>query len=322
MTDPRDLPYCFPPHPSPRKPSYQLPENAVDTHFHIFGPPEVFPWSPPEQRIYTPPAAPLAHYRMLAKHLGIDRGVVVQPMAHGFDNSVTLDAIARSGGNMMGVAKVNQQTPDEELQRLHEGGIRGARFNLRVREGGSAEKAGIESVLGRIGKLGWSVTFHVAATELEPDWYAGMNLPVIIDHYARVNFGDGVEQPAFQTLLRLFRDCSHIFVKISCIERCSAVGPPYEDSLPFAHALLEIAPERLLWGTDWPNSQRYELGQQCDTGELVDMVPKLIPDAGLRKLILVDNPLKLFPFDQTGSSADTVSNAGVESQVHWPPDGG
>ncbi len=299
MTAARDLPYCFPPHPSPRKPVYRLPENSVDTHFHIFGPPEVFPWAPAEQRIYTPPASPLSHYRMLAEHLGIDRGVVVQPMAHGFDNSVTLDAIARSEGRMMGVIKMNAETTDHQLEDMHGRGIRGARFNLHVREGGSYDKTEIENAIDRIRPLGWSVTFHARAIDLvnDADWFARLPIPVIIDHYARVNFGDGVEQPAFRNLLELFRNNAHIWVKISCIERCSAAGPPYADSLPFAHALLEIAPERLLWGTDWPHSQRYSLGEQCDTGELVDMIPQLIPDESMQHQILVENPLKLFPFD-------------------------
>lgn len=299
MTDPPDLPYCLPPNPCPSKPAYRLPEGAVDAHFHVFGPPELFPWAPPEERVYTPPAAPLAHYRMLAEHLGIDRGVVVQPMAHGFDNAATLDAVARSGGRLMGVAKARPDASDAELERLHAGGVRGVRFNLHVSQGGSADKREIEAVIDRVRPLGWSVTFHARARDLEADagWFAGMAAPVIIDHYARVDFGGGVGQPAFRNLLELARNNEHVHVKLSCIERCSASGPPWEDSLPFAHALLEAAPDRLLWGTDWPHSQRFAIGQQCDTGALVDMIPKLIPDEALRRRILVENPLKLFPFD-------------------------
>lgn len=299
MTEPQDLPYCFPPHPSPRKPGFALPPGAVDTHFHIFGPPEVFPWSPPEKRVYTPPASPLSHYHQLMEHLGIDRGIVIQPMAHGHDNAVTLDAIARSDGRLMGVAKVDDSFTDDDLNRLHEGGIRGVRFNMIAESGGTGNLALIDSVVERIRDRGWSLTIHAKPDGLiqNADWLAGIPVPTIIDHYGRISFAHGTTQPAFQTLLNLLRDHAHIWAKISCIERCSAAGPPYADAPEFTHAMVDIAPDRLLWGTDWPHSQRYTIGEQCDTGELVDMIPELLPDAEIRQKVLVENPLKLFPFD-------------------------
>ena len=298
MTKSSDLPYCFPPHPSPRKPSYALPPGSVDTHFHIFGPPEVFPWSPPEKRVYTPPAAPLSHYHQLMKHVGISRGVVIQPMAHGHDNSVTLDAIARSDGHLMGVAKVDDTFSDRDLETLHAGGIRGVRFNMIAESGGTGNLDLIETVAGRVRDLGWSLTIHTKPDGLleNADWLAGMRLPTIIDHYARVDFGDGVNQPAFQRLVDLLRDNAHIWAKISCIERCSSTGPPYADAPLFAQALVAAAPDRILWGTDWPHSQRYSIGDQCDTGELVDTIPQLVPDENDRHRILVENPLRLFDF--------------------------
>ena len=298
MTKSSDLPYCFPPHPSPRKPSYALPPGSVDTHFHIFGPPEVFPWSPPEKRIYTPPAAPLSHYHQLMEHLGISRGVVIQPMAHGHDNSVTLDAIARSNGRLMGVAKVDDTFSDRDLETLHAGGIRGVRFNMIAESGGTGNLDLIETVAGRVRDLGWSLTIHTKPDGLleNADWLARMRLPTIIDHYARVDFEDGVNQPAFQRLVDLLRDNAHIWAKISCIERCSSTGPPYADAPLFAQALVAAAPDRILWGTDWPHSQRYSIGEQCDTGELVDTIPQLVPDENDRHRILVENPLRLFDF--------------------------
>ena len=299
VKDPRDLPYCYPPHPSPKKPDYVLPAGAVDTHFHIFGPPEVFPWSPPEQRVYTPPASPLSHYHQLMEHLGISRGVVIQPMAHGHDNSVTLDAVARSGGRLMGVAKVDDSFTSRDIEKLHEGGIRGVRFNMFVEHGGTGDKAMIERVIDRIREFGWSITFHARPKHMveNGDWFRTVPIPTIIDHYGRIGFADGTDQPAFRILLDLLQNHEHIYAKLSCIERCSAAGPPYDDALPFAHAMLEAAPDRLLWGTDWPHSQRYRISEQCDTGELVDAIPRLIPDETLRRRILVENPLKLFGFD-------------------------
>ncbi|MEE2720961.1 MAG: amidohydrolase family protein [Pseudomonadota bacterium] len=298
MTKSSDLPYCFPPHPSPRKPSYALPPGSVDTHFHIFGPPEVFPWSPPEKRVYTPPAAPLSHYHQLMEHLGISRGVVIQPMAHGHNNSVTLDAIARSNGHLLGVAKVDDTFSDRDLETLHAGGIRGVRFNMIAESGGTGNLDLIETVAGRVRDLGWSLTIHTKPDGLleNADWLARMRLPTIIDHYARVDFEDGVNQPAFQRLVDLLRDNAHIWAKISCTERCSSTGPPYADAPLFAQALVAAAPDRILWGTDWPHSQRYSIGDQCDTGELVDTIPQLVPDENDRHRILVENPLRLFDF--------------------------
>lgn len=298
MTEPHELPYCFPPHPSPRKPSYRLPDGAVDAHFHIFGPPEVFPWSPPEKRVYTPPASPLSHYHQLMTHLGIDRGVVIQPMAHGHDNTVTLDAIAQSDGRLMGVAKVDDTFTEADIDTLHDGGIRGVRFNMIAESGGTGNLALIDSVVDRIKDRGWSLTIHAKPDALvgNANWLAAMPVPTIVDHYGRIDFADGVGQPAFRTILDLLGNHEHIWAKISCIERCSAKGPPYADAPDFALAMAEIAPDRLLWGTDWPHSQRYTIGEQCDTGELVDTIPCLLPDPAIRRMVLVDNPLKLFPF--------------------------
>ena len=199
----------------------------------------------------------------------------------------------------MGVAKVNDAFTDTDLDALHAGGIRGVRFNMIAESGGTGNLALIDTVVDRIKDRGWSLTIHAKPDGLvqNADWLAAMPVPTIIDHYGRISFADGTEQPAFQTLLNLLRDHEHIWAKISCIERCSAVGPPYADAPEFAHAMLEATPERLLWGTDWPHSQRYTIGEQCDTGELVDMIPELVPDAALRQKILVENPLRLFPFD-------------------------
>lgn len=294
----KELPYCFPPHPSPRKPNFKLPAGTVDAHFHCFGPPEIFPWSPPEKRVYTPPAAPYAHYRMLANHLGIDRGVIVQPMAHGIDNSITLDAVARSHGRLRGVAKVDDGFDLADLKKLHAGGIRGVRFNLIEESGGQVDLGMFDKVVGRIAKLGWSITFHVKPDELvaHADWFRKLPIPTIIDHFGRVPFKNGVGQEAFQVLLQLLRE-KQLWAKISCAERQSALGPPYNDAPPFAHALLAVAPDRLLWGTDWPHSQRFKIGQQCDDGDLVDLVPRLLPDEASRRKVLIENPARLFGFD-------------------------
>lgn len=292
------LPMCYPPHPNPRKPQFEMPPGSCDTHFHIFGPPERFPWAPASARVYTPPAAPFEHYRKLADHLGIDRGVVVQPMAHGHDNYVTLDAIARSGGRLRGVAKVDDSFDYAALAVLHTGGIRGVRFNMIADSGGKVDLPLFESVIKKIQPLGWSVTFHLRPTELieHAIWLQAIEIPLIIDHFARVKFSDGPDQDAFLVLLELMHQ-DNIYTKISCAERNSTMGSPYLDALAFAHALVDVAPDRLLWGTDWPHSQRFEPGLMCDDGELVDLLPMMVPDAATRQKILVDTPARLFDFE-------------------------
>jgi predicted TIM-barrel fold metal-dependent hydrolase len=292
-----ELPVIYPPHPNPRRPVFELPANTCDAHFHVFGPPDRFPYA--DTRVYTPPAAPLEHFLNLMEILGTERGVVVTPNAHGLDNTVSLDAIARAGGRFRGVAKVDDTCSDEDLQRLHDGGMRGIRFNLIAELGGQPNLPMYERVMARVAPLGWSVTFHMLPPVLIEiaDWIRSIEIPVIIDHFARVSFADGVGQKPYQVLLELAAE-DHVWVKISCAERLSAVGPPYEDALPFAHALVEVAPDRLLWGTDWPHTQRYGPGEMCDDGDLVDLLPEMIPDEAILKRTLVDNPATLFRFDR------------------------
>src|ERR1051325_8186008 len=122
------MPYCYPPDPNTRKPSFTPPANSCDTHFHIFGPPEKFPFLSTHE--YTPPAAPLEHYLKMIEIIGVERAVVVQPSVHGLDNSATLDAIAQSKGRFRGVARINDKTGRDTLRELHEKGVRGVRFNL------------------------------------------------------------------------------------------------------------------------------------------------------------------------------------------------
>ena len=291
-----ELPVIYPPHPNPRKPKFALPPGTCDSHFHIFGPPDRFPYAP--TRVYTPPAAPLEHFLNLMEVLGTERGVVVQPNAHGFDNKVTLDAIARSGGRFRGVAKLDDTFSDGDLEKLHEGGIRGIRFNLIAELGGKPNLPMYKRVIERITPLGWSITLHMLPPELVEiaDWIRTIRIPLIIDHFARVDFAGGVKQKPYQVLLELAAE-EHIWVKISCAERLSALGPPYLDSVPFAHALIEAAPDRLLWGTDWPHTQRFKPGHMCDDGDLVDLLPEMVPDAAILTRTLVDNPAQLFGFD-------------------------
>jgi 2-pyrone-4,6-dicarboxylate lactonase len=295
------MPYCLPPDPNTRKPSFSLPANSCDTHFHIFGPPETFPFLSTHE--YTPPAAPLEHYLKMAAIIGIERGVVVQPSVHGLDNSATLDAIAKSGGRFRGVARIDDKTRKSELQQLHDGGVRGVRFNLLDRPRGNVKLDVLDRCIEHIVELGWSVDLHIDGKNLleQEQRIRSMPLPVVIDHIARIKPVEGLTQPAFQLLLDLLK-ANHIWVKVSGADKIcnpqvhSYFGLPFVEVIPFARAVTAAAPNRIIWGTDWPHSNNFAPGHTPNDGDLVDLLAAFVPDEQTRTKILVDNPAALYGF--------------------------
>lgn len=293
---------CMPPDPNPRKPGFHPPPGSWDTHFHIFGPPDMFPFASTRQ--YTPPAAPLEHYLNMAAVIGIERGVVVQPSVHGLDNSVTLDAIKRSGGRFRGVARVDDKAGRSDLKKLHEAGIRGVRFNLLDRPRGNVALDVLDRVVERIAEFGWSVDLHIDPKNLlaQERRIRALPLPVVFDHIARINPAEGPNQPAFQLLLELVKK-DRFWVKVSGADKiCNTAvrsypGLPYPEVIPFAQALIEAAAERVIWGTDWPHSNIFAPGQTANDGDLMDLLAAFAPDEAVRKKILVDNPRALYGFD-------------------------
>src|SRR5438270_2632530 len=181
----------LPPDPNPRKPRFTPPPDTCDTHFHVFGPPHLFPYV--EERRYTPPAAPLEHFFGMAAIVGIERGIMVQPNVHRWDSDSTLDAIAKSDGRLLGMIHANPEFTEADHRKLHAGGVRGVRFNCISSSGGSFDEAGFNKVLSRAERLGWAVDLHIEADFLEPhaELIARVPLPVIIDHFAYVRSQTG-----------------------------------------------------------------------------------------------------------------------------------
>ncbi len=294
---------CMPPDPNPRKPRFTPPPNSCDTHAHVFGPPEKFPFAPTRQ--YTPPAAPIEHYLNMLAVIGIDRGVVVQPSAHGFDNTATLDAIAKKGGRFRGIARVDDTTTAEELKGLHEGGIRGVRFNLLDRSAGNIKLMVFDRVIERLVEFGWSVDLHIDPKNLveQERRIRAIPVPVVFDHLARINPADELGQEAFQLLLDFLKD-ERFWVKLTGVDKISRTdsrsdkGLFYTDVVPFARALIEAAPDRVIWGTDWPHSNIFIPGKTPNDGDLLDLLSEFAPDESVRHKILVDNPSRLYGFDQ------------------------
>jgi predicted TIM-barrel fold metal-dependent hydrolase len=281
------------PDPNTKTPAYKPPAGACDAHCHIFGPGDKYPYA--ADRTYTPPDAPLARFKELQKTLGLERAVLVNASCHGNDNTVILDAIAQSGGKYRGVANVDVSVKDDELKRLHAGGIRGIRFNFVQHLGGTPDLDDFAELVGRLRSFGWHVVLHFDAADLVTfhSMLERLPVPFVIDHMGRVPTKDGLDQRPFKVLLATLH-MTNCWVKISGAERISSEGPPFTDAVPFARALLAAAPDRVLWGTDWPHPNIKK--HMPNDGDLVDLIPLYMPDTVLQRKVLIDNPQRLYGF--------------------------
>jgi predicted TIM-barrel fold metal-dependent hydrolase len=272
---------------------FTLPPLSCDAHCHVFGPAARFPYA--RNRRYTPDDAPKERLAELHRVLGFERAVVVQASCHGTDNSAMLDAIASAAGRRRGVAIVDDTFRDADYAALHERGIRGVRFNFVKHLGGMPDPNVVTRVVERIRPLGWHVVVHLDAAdivELSPQ-LRRLPTPFVIDHMGRIKAAAGLEQPAFQALLELVA-LERCWVKVCGAERVSSEGPPFHDAIPFAHALIARAPDRVLWGTDWPHPN---VGPNVPSdGDLVDLLPLIAPDSATLHALLVANPLRLYDF--------------------------
>lgn len=268
------------------------PAGSWDTHFHVLGPQARFPYA--ATRKYTPPDVPLE--RLLALHdmLGIERGFVVHANTHGFDNSVDLDAVARSGGRYCAVVRLDGSVTPGAAARLHADGARGVRFAFNPEHGGSLDLAAFGHVVKTVAPLGWFVELHFEADalpELE-SWLKSIPAAVVIDHLGRVDCGKGIDQRCFRSLLELARR-PNFWIKLSGVDRISRQRFPYGDVRPFAAALAEIAADRLLWGSDWPHTGVFDGERMADDASLLDAFAGFFADEALRRRILAENPLRL-----------------------------
>jgi predicted TIM-barrel fold metal-dependent hydrolase len=286
--------YCQGPDPDTRAPNFKAPPKACDAHCHVFGPATKFPFAP--DRGYTPPDAPFEAFQKLQKILGLERAVIVQATCHGTDNSAALDAIARSNGRYRGVALVDDSFSDKDIEALHAGGMRGVRFSFARHLSGPPDFSRVKRIADRVRPLGWHLVLYLEASDVveHARTIAGFGMPVVIDHMGRVKTRDGLDQPAFRQLQNFLRG-ENIWVKICGPERISSAGAPFTDAVPFARALIEAAPDRVLWGTDWPHPNID--GTMPNDGELMNLLALAAPDEKMRNRILVDNPARLYGFD-------------------------
>ncbi len=282
------------PHRDPHPPhAFAPPPGACDAHCHVFGPAARFPFS--ADRTYTPPDSGIDDFERLQNRLGLSRAVFVQASCHGTDNAAMVDALRRGAGKYAGVAMIDESFSPADIAALHDAGVRGTRFNFVAHLGGAPELDVFWRLVERVQPFGWHIVLHFDAKDLPQyaELLDRMPCPYVIDHMARVPVTAGVRQEPFEQLLSLMAD-ERCWVKISGAERLTADGPPpYDDVVPFARALIAAAPDRVLWGTDWPHPN---VRHMPDDGDLLDLLVQFAPDADVRTGILVHNPETLYDF--------------------------
>ena len=292
-------PDYLPFHPAPKRPDYRAPEGAVDAHCHVFGPRAVFPFAP--ERKYTPVDAPKEKLFELRDFLGLSRNVIVQATCHGKDNRALVDALVNSRGRARGVAIVGDDVSEGELDRLDEAGVRGVRFNFLRRLVDAVPRDAFRRIADRVAGRGWHVVVYFESqdlAELRP-FLRELPGPVVIDHMGRPDVGAGTGSAGFRQLLDFLSETPEMWVKVSCPERLTVSGPPYDDVVPFARTLVERFPDRVLWGTDWPHPNMKS--HMPDDGELVDLIPRIAPTEDLRHRLLVKNPMRLYWPEEDGA---------------------
>jgi predicted TIM-barrel fold metal-dependent hydrolase len=282
-----------------RSPGFRAPSAGCDCHFHVFGPPKQYPYGTDLR--YTPPLAPLGDYMELAKKLGIERFVLVQPSAYGRDNRCLLDAMREIGKDRCrGIVDIDENAPDAELAKLNAAGVRGVRVNvqpIKPFESGFAGKLlpRIERLRARCAELGWQLDFLAPGwltSELMPTLHK-LNVDFTLAHFGLFQAKDGVRQPGFQQLLELLRHGErHCWVKLTGVYRMS-MSQGFADVAPMARALIDAAPDRLIWGSDYPH---LSFADKIGSVELWNLLGDWAPHDATRRRILVDNPQALFRF--------------------------
>jgi 2-pyrone-4,6-dicarboxylate lactonase len=284
----------------PAKPRFQLPTGAVDAHCHVFGPGAEFPYAP--ERKYTPCDASKQQLFALRDRLGFSRNVIVQATCHGADNRAMADACLASGGKARGVATVKRSVTDNELQALHQAGVRGVRFNFVKRLVDFTPKDELLEIANRVKALGWHVVIYFEAVDLPELWdfFTALPTTVVVDHMGRPNVDKALDGPEFALFMKFMSEHQNVWSKVSCPERLSIQGPKalngeqnaYQDVIPFARQVVETFPDRVLWGTDWPHPNLKD--HMPDDGLLVDFIPHIARTHELQQKLLLTNPMRLY----------------------------
>lgn len=291
-----EAPACPGPQPVQHGPTrFIVPEGAVDTHAHVIGLPPAYPFV--AARSYTPPEAAAASYLAMLDATGMTYGVLVQVSVHGTDNRLLAETLRANPQRLRGIAVIDADTPERQLTALKDAGVVGLRLNVLYGGGVGFEALERYGALAR--DMGWHLQFLIDAkdlTALTPRLEA-LPVPFVVDHYGHFPSSRGVDDPGFQTLVSLVRGGA--WVKISGAYRNTVEGPPYRDTIPFARMLVEAAPGRCVWGSDWPHVSHW--GQMMNVGDLLDLLADWAPDEAVRNRILTTNAHALYGFPDPGA---------------------
>ena len=276
------------------KPSVQPPLGSCDCQFHIFGDPVRYPTR--KGSAYSPPIdATIESALEMHRILGITRGVIVQSTVHGTDHRILYDALEKAGRNYRGVAIVNDDVSDAELQKLNDSGVRGARFNFWKQLNIAPSPKEFRRSISRIRDMGWLAKIHAAGDEwLELEELLGeVDIPIVVDHMGHLDLTKGLGQPVIKMFSRFLRSANW-WVMISNGDRYSSMNSGWDDVVPLMAKLTEIAPDRMIWATDWPHVQ-YTKKMPTDT-QLLELAFRVLSESAMRQKVLCDNPGHLFNF--------------------------
>jgi 2-pyrone-4,6-dicarboxylate lactonase len=278
--------------PNPTKPKFVVPAGAVDAHCHVFGPGDEFPFAP--ERKYTPCDASREQLFTLRDFLGFEKNVVVQATCHGADNSALLDVLEHSDDMARGVVTVEADVPLADLEKMHQLGVRGVRFNYVKRLVDPKPDDYYRGIIEKIKPLGWHVVLYFEPADLIEKWdfFTSLGVPIVVDHMGRPDVTKDLDNPDFALFQKFMRE-NDVWAKVSCPDRLTISGSPlYADVVPFAKAIVEEFSDRVLWGTDWPHPNMKK--EMPDDGILVDYVPSIAVTSALQEKLLVTNPNNLY----------------------------
>jgi len=289
------MPQYFSFDPNTRAPKFPPPPKSCDSQFHVFGSREKYPVRP--GTVYEAPEATFAEARKMHRILGLERGVIVQSTAYGVDHRAVLDALAEGGNRFRGVGVINDAVSDAELQKLHASGVRGARFNFYKAVNFAPSIESFSRSIERIQEVGWFAKLHLGAGDLiEYDsLFKKLKLNVVIDHMGRPDMAMGAKDPNVLKVVELLKT-GNWWVMLSNGHKQSKTGYPWSDAIPIARRYIEAAPERVIWGSDWPHPLSTE--KVPNDADLLELLYRYAPEEGERKKILVANPAALFGFEK------------------------
>lgn len=283
-----DIPVCLGPltHRSPV--AFDLPKGAWDSHFHLLNPDRA-PYA--ANRKYSPPPARIEDYLTLLDDLGLERGMLVHANLQGRDNQPLLEAIDQSDGRFVGVISMPAQTDAASLRDMNARGIRGIRFAFNPQHGGVFDLTRFHQAEAWCAEFGWFIELHFDPRDLPGlmPVLSQSGVPIVIDHMGRIDVTEGTDGAMYRLLAELAAQ-AHVWIKLSGADRISGKRS-FADVVPIARDLIRIAPERMLWGSDWPHTGFFE--GMPDDGVLLNLLHDYAPDTEIRNRILADNPLRL-----------------------------